>query len=67
MHALKTKADIDDKDYRLWFKSNKNTKISVKTSVGESNKVNVVDSTGQGSLGEAIASSINMDLESKRQ
>ena len=36
MFTLKTKADIDNKDYRLWYKLNENTRIRVRTSVGES-------------------------------
>ena len=39
MFTLKTKADIDNKDYRLWYKLNENTRIRVKTSVGESDAV----------------------------
>ena len=34
MFTLKTRADIDNKDYRLWFKLNEDTRISVSTSVG---------------------------------
>ena len=34
MYTLKTKADVDNKDYRLWYKLNENTRIRVKTSVG---------------------------------
>ena len=37
MYTLKTKADIDDKDYRLWYKLNEDAKICVKTSVEVSN------------------------------
>ena len=60
MYTLKPKVHIDDKDCRLWFKLNENTKISVITSVGESDKATVVDSIGQGSFGAALASSINI-------
>ena len=60
IYALKTKAEIDDKDYRMWFKLNENTKISVITSVRESNQATVVDSIGQGSFGAALASSLNI-------
>ena len=35
MFTLSKKADISDKDYRMWFKLNEDTKIAVKTSVGE--------------------------------
>ncbi len=36
MVTLKTKAGIDSKDYMMWFKLNEDTRISVRTSVGES-------------------------------
>ena len=60
MYTLKTKADINNKDYRLWYKLNENTKIRVKTSVGESDAKLVKNSLGQGSFGAALASSINI-------
>jgi hypothetical protein len=60
MYTLKTKADIDNKDYRLWYKLNENTRIRVKTSVGESDAKLITNSLGQGSFGAALASSINI-------
>ena len=60
MYTLKTKANIDNTDYRLWYKLNENTKIRVKTSVGESDAKLVKNSLGQGSFGAALASSINI-------
>ena len=36
MHTLNKKANISDKDYRLWYMLNENAKISVMTSIGES-------------------------------
>ena len=36
MDTLKTKTDIDEKDYRLRYKLNEDTVIAVRTSVGES-------------------------------
>ena len=60
MYTLKTKAKIDNKDYRLWYKLNENTRIRVKTSVGESEANLIVNSLGQGSFGAALASSINI-------
>ena len=59
-YNLHHKANIDDKSYRMWFKLNNTTKISVKTSVGESNKAPVPDTVAQGSFGAALASSMNL-------
>ena len=50
MFTLKTKADIDNKDYRLWYKLNENTRIRVRTSVGESDSKLIKNSLGQGSF-----------------
>ena len=50
MYTLKTKADIDNKDYRLWYKLNENTEIRVKTSVRESEPKLVKNSLGQSSF-----------------
>ena len=52
--------DISEKDYRMWFKLNCKTRISVVTSVGESDAVRIFDSIGQGSFWAAIASSLNI-------
>ena len=60
MNTLKTKAKIDNKSYRLWYKLNENTKISVKTSVGESDSATVANTIGQGSVGAALVSSLNI-------
>ena len=60
MVTLKTKADIDSKDYRLWFKLNEDTRISVRTSVGESDSKLIKNSQGQGSFGATLASSLNI-------
>ena len=46
MFTLKTKAGIDNKDYRLWFKLNEDTRISVRTSVGESDSKLIKNSLG---------------------
>ena len=58
--TLKTQANIDKKDYRLWYKLNENTRIRVRTSVGESDSKLIKNSLGQGSFGAALASSINI-------
>ena len=41
--------DISDKDYRMWFKLNKDTKIAVRTSVEESKTELIENSVRQGS------------------
>ena len=41
MDTLSRKAKIDDKCYRVWFKLNEDTKISVNTSVGKSKSKSV--------------------------
>ena len=51
MNTLNRKAKVKSKSYRMWFKLNENTKISVKTSLGESNAAPIFDSVGQGSFG----------------
>ena len=60
MHTLNKKANISDKDYRLWYMLNENAKISVRTSVGESYFSTITNSLGQGSFGAALASSLNI-------
>ena len=60
MYTLHTKAKVDDKSYRLWFRLNEDTRISVNTSVGRSRSKVIEDSVGQGSAGAAIVSSLNI-------
>ena len=60
MFTLSKKVEISDKDYRMWFKLNEDTKIAVRTSVGESKTELIKNSMGQGSFGAALASSINI-------
>ena len=60
LNTLKTAADIDNKSYRLWYKLNENTEISVKTSVGESATATIPNTIGQGSVGAALVSSLNI-------
>ena len=58
--TLNKKARIDAKSYRMLYKLNENTKISVKTSVGESKTAPIDDSIGQGSFSAALSSSLNI-------
>ena len=58
LSALYVEGDISDKDYRMWFKLNCKTHISVVTKVGESDAARILDSIGQGSFGAAVASSL---------
>ena len=60
MYTLHTKAKIDNKSYRMWYKLNEDTRISVKTSVGQSRSKKIKDTIGQGSSGAALVSSLNI-------
>ena len=60
MYTLSTKAKISNKSYRLWHQLNEDTKISVLTSVGETDSVTVKNSIGQGGMAAALASSLNI-------
>ena len=60
MDTLNKKAKVDAKSYRMLYKLNENTKISVKTSVGESETAPIKDSVGQGSFAAALVSSLNI-------
>ena len=60
MDTLKKKVNIDAKFYKMLYKLNANTKISVKTSVGESKTAQIKDSVGKGSFAAALVSSLNM-------
>ena len=51
---------LDNKSYRLCFLMNEETRISVKTSVGDSEERNLLDSIGQGTAGAALVSSLNI-------
>ena len=60
MNTQHKKANISDKDYRVWYMLNEKATISVKTSVGESDFSTITNSLGQGSFGNALASSLNI-------
>ena len=49
----------------IWYKLNEGTKISVKTSVGETDKATIFDSIGQGSVGAALVSALNIGVAIK--
>ena len=55
-----TKTRISNKSYWLWHQLNEDTKIFVLTSVGETDSVLVKNSIGQGGMGAALASSLNI-------
>ena len=65
MNVLNTHAKISNKSYRIWYKLNEGTKISVKTSVGETDKATIFDSIGQGSVGAALVSALNIGVAIK--
>ena len=60
MYSLSKYARIDNKSYRIWYKINQNTKICVNTSVGTSDYKDIDDSVGQGQVGAALVSSLNI-------
>ena len=60
MNVLNTEAGIDPKSYRMWYLLNEDTDIRVKTSVGLSMFARIKDSIGQGSVGAALVSSLNI-------
>ena len=46
LNALYVEGNISDKDYRMWYKLNCKTRISVVTSVGETDAERIFDSIG---------------------
>ena len=60
MYSLSKYAKIENKSYRIWYKINQNTKICVNTSVGTSDYKDIDDSVGQGQVGAALVSSLNI-------
>ena len=56
-------AGVQGKLYRLWYKLNKNTRIAVKTGVGLSDERDTGETLGQGTVGGALASALNIDEE----
>ena len=60
MNVLRERANIDNKCYRLWYRLNENTRISVRTSVGESKRATCPDTIGQGLEGSALVSSCSI-------
>ena len=60
LYTLHTETGICNKDYRIWYKLNKKARVSVTTSVGETDSEIVPNSIGQGSFGAALTSSLNI-------
>ena len=54
MTVLSKEAKVSHKSYRIWYKLNEGTKISVNTSVGETDQATIWDSIGQGGCGAAL-------------
>ena len=52
---------IDDNVYRAWYMLNKNTRIAVKTGTGLTDVADVGEVIGQGTVGGALASQVNID------
>ena len=53
--------DIDAKVYRAWYKMSRNTCISVRTGTGVTAIADVGEVIGQGTVGGALASQVNID------
>ena len=66
MTTLNREANVDHKSYRIWYKLNAETRISVKTCVGDTAEKKILDSIGQGSAGAALVSSLNIGCAIKR-
>ena len=62
MTVLSKEAKVSHKSYRIWYKLNEGTKISVNTSVGETDQATIWDSIGQGGCGAALVSSLNIGV-----
>ena len=60
LNTVYTIGKISEKDYRLWFKLNFRTRISIITPVGETEHKTIMNGIGQGSFGAALCSSINI-------
>ena len=56
-------AGVHGKAYRLWYKLNKNTRIAVKTGVGLTDERDTGETLGQGTVGGALVSALNIDEE----
>ena len=65
MTSLNT-ANVNEKEYRCWFKLNATTVISVDTPVGRTEKAKVHEIVPQGSGGAALASTLDLGLGLKR-
>ena len=60
LNTMYTKGKISEKDYRLWYKLNNKTRISIITPVGETDNATIMNGIGQGSFAAALGSSINI-------
>ena len=66
MDTLNREAKVDNKSYRIWYKLNADTRISVRTSVGDTAEKSIIDSIGQGSAGASLISSLNIGCAMER-
>ena len=62
LNALHT-AGVCGKVYRLWYKLNQNTRIAVQTGAGLTAERDTGETLGQGTVGGALASALNIDEE----
>ena len=52
---------VNKKAYRTWFLLNQRTRISIKTGVGTTEEADVGEVVGQGTIGGALVSQLNVD------
>ena len=60
LHTMLTKGKISISDYRMWFKLNNKTRISILTPLGETEGATITNGIGQGSFASALASSLKI-------
>ena len=60
LHIMLTKGKKSMSDYRMWFKLNNTTRISILTPLGETEGPTIINGIGQGFFAAALASSLNI-------
>ena len=61
------RAGIKEKIYNLWFMLNKKTNIRLRTGIGLTDSKELDELIGQGTLGGAVVSGLNIDLDVNEQ
>ena len=60
LHTMLTKVKISMSDYRMWFKLNNKTRISILTPIVVTEGATIINDIGHGSFVTALASSLNI-------